>query len=250
MTTGPQSLAHDDSAAGFYACGAGDQLFSDAHFPPAINAFLQSERMLLAAAARSRQVIVEIGCHEGTHAGWCRAAGKRYLGIDPVERYIQRGRARLAEAAQQRCTLVVGRAEQVDELIARELAGIAPSDILLFIPFNCFGNITEVESAVRSIARSGCALLLSSYQTTPAALLARFAYYAACGYNPLTLSRDERGELFHDALGLHTYAYHPGWLSALFARFGMSVQAVQHAEIGQAFVTPELEVALREQARR
>ncbi|MBD1601359.1 class I SAM-dependent methyltransferase [Pseudomonas typographi] len=235
------SPSQPGDSAGFYASGSGDRLFSDDHFPPAISAFLQSERALLAAAARHKHAIVEIGCHEGTHAEWCRAAGKHYLGVDPVERYIRQGLAKQPDFGERECKLVVGSAEQIDEIIVRELDGILPSDILIFIPFNCFGNITAVESAVGSIARSGCSLLLSAYQTSLPALLARFSYYAACGYNPLTLSRSERGELFHDNNGLHTYAYAAAWLSALFSRFAMTVTPIRHGGIGQAYVTPDLE---------
>ncbi|MCD5973013.1 class I SAM-dependent methyltransferase [Pseudomonas quasicaspiana] len=236
-----KSTSQMGNSAGFYASGAGDRLFSDEHFPTAISAFLQSERTLLAGAATHKKAIVEVGCHEGTYAKWAKAAGKLYLGVDPVERYIRQGLAKHSDLDVTECKLVVGNAEQVDEIIARELDGILPNDILIFIPFNCFGNITDVESAVGSIARSGCSLFLSSYQTSPLALSARFSYYAACAYNPLILSRTERGELFHDNKGLHTYAYAAEWLTDLFSRFAITVSPVLHGEIGQAFVTSDIE---------
>lgn len=223
----------------FYSSGAGDALFKNSLFPAGIRTFLESEQSLFAQAARHKKAVIEIGCHQGTYAALCRSLGLRYIGIDPVERYIEAGRAQWRGHDSAEVDFVVGTAEEVDAIVERSLGELNRAEVLILVPFNCFGNIQAVERAAQALCRSGCHLMISSYQTTLQATSERFAYYLSCGYNPIIVDQNARGVLFSDNNGLHTYAYSQRWLCTLFATWGVTLNCHHHGSLGAVYLTEE-----------
>lgn len=219
----------------FYASGKGSRLVEPVNYPAAIQRYLAEEAELLARFAGGFSMLIEIGCMEGRYARWALARGKRYLGIDPVEEYVAAGRKALglARLPGAECRLLEGCAESVDRILAGEQI-LGRERVLLFFPFNSFGQIREPAPVVEALARCASPILIGTYATDAAATQARAAYYGNCGFAGLTSSTDAAGVRFRSDDGLESVAYHPDYLAALFARAGIEIACERFAEIGMA----------------
>ncbi|HEX2211179.1 MAG TPA: class I SAM-dependent methyltransferase [Longimicrobium sp.] len=225
----------------FFEEGAGDRLMDPACHPPAITEFLAAEQQMLSDVADCVDVLVEVGCMDGRNLGWAVAHGKRYLGVDLVQRHIATAR----RAAEERglcddVRFVAGDARRIDTVVEPALRDLAGARALLFFPFNSFGTMPGPSRALRSIHASGLPFFISSYQPTALATACRASYYQRCGYRALAVSEDARGVWFTSPEGLRSVAYDPRYLLGLCTASGLSAAPVSWAKINQAYATPEL----------
>ncbi len=212
----------------FYANGQGDRLVDPECYPEEIKIFLEEELRQLVHLRESFDLLVEVGCMDGRHLTTAIEAGQSYLGLDPVSRYIARGRQGVAERLlpEERYRFIEGNAEAVHQLVKPKEFGVSPRRTLLFFPFNSFGNMEHPEAVIYSLGMARLPFLISSYQTNSQASDCRLEYYSRCGFSRLEHHRDEFGVLVTSPDGLHTVAYHPEYLVAQMISHGLTV-AVQ-----------------------
>ncbi|MFH8442199.1 hypothetical protein ACH4D3_13320 [Streptomyces sp. NPDC018026] len=220
----------------FYVSSLGDRLVDDALLPERIRLFLRQEERLLQEVFHSFDSLVEVGSMHGLHLNFAAASAKPYLGLDIVERYVAEGNERVADLglpAKDYRFLARG----VEELGEISAPGRRP---LVFAPFNCLGNITDLPGALNGLAAGGFPFLLSSYHTDPLSTRCREEYYSACGYGDVRMHRDALGVRFTATDGLDTVAYEPGYLIAQFADKGIEVEVVSFGDIGAAYISSGL----------
>jgi hypothetical protein len=226
----------------FYDSGLGDRLVNHDLFPNGIKEFLKEEELLLAKASSSCDLLVEVGSMHGRYLEWTLAHGKAYIGVDIVERYISLGqdRANRLGLGALQCQFLLGDAKSLDSMLKPEITGAGTRTILLFFPFNSFGNMQSAISVVQSLKRSGLPFMISTYLTTPRANECRKQYYAACQYKGLEEVNDYRGIVFKSKDGLCTMAYHHDYLNGIFNAAGLQVETTQFGEIGIAYASHSL----------
>ncbi len=218
----------------FYAKGPGDRLIDPACYPASIVKFLDAEEKLLAAAKEHFDILVEVGCMQGRFLSWAVRAGKAYVGLDVVPRYLDEGRQAAAHQG------LSPEQYRFQLLPAEELDVAAPPRSLLFFPFNSLGNMGDVAAVFQALKRSGCPFFISSYATSPQASRCREEYYGRCGYQDVHCLRDHRGVWFISREGLHSVAYHPDFLLGHFRQNGCEATAIPFAGMGMAYVARNL----------
>lgn len=236
MTTAASPVA--GAARRFYSNGLGDRLVDELRYPAGIRAFLSAERRLLVALRPMFGTLVEIGCMDGRHVQWAVTHGKRYLGVEPVSRYVaaaQRSieRSKLDPA---RFRVVEGAGEDLDEILGAQLA--RGERCLVFFPFNSFGNASHPATILNTLRRVRRPVLISSYRTTESATRIRAQYYERCGYRHLRKEVSASSIRFVTDDGLNSVAYRCGHLSRLAADRGLELEPVRFGRIGLAFVSP------------
>ncbi|MBU1167349.1 hypothetical protein KKC60_02990 [Patescibacteria group bacterium] len=218
----------------FYGSGNGNVLIDERKYPPEIKAWLKEETALLAKHAHLFNQLVEVGCMEGRFLAWALSGGKKYLGLDVVNSFIETGQehCRSLKLPQEDYWIQFGDAEKL-----KEFSRPIQEKALLFFPFNSFGNIQEHLAAIRSLCAIKKPFLICSYATSEAAWQVRSRYYQNCNYSDLHWHSSEAGVTFSSSDGLNTTAYHPQYLVRKFEEFGqMEVQVIEFAQIGRAYL--------------
>jgi len=226
----------------FYESGRGDRLIDPLLFPEEIRQFLLCEKRILEALAGSFDLLVEVGSMYGRYLKWAVENGKRYFGIDVVERYIVAGKKVVLDSQLDpiEYRFVLGKAENIAELVKPDELGVKPNQCILFFPFNSFGNMDDPLAVIRGIRKSGLPFLISTYGTSKEINICREKYYRNCGYSKIVSIQDEKGVRFVSLDGLSTIAYHSDYLQEIFTVTGLKVAIVHFSQIGVAFTSPEL----------
>lgn len=215
----------------FYATGPGDQLVDARLLPNRVQDFLVGEERLLARFAPGYEVLVEVGSMHGLHLEWAVENGKSYVGVDIVQRYVEAGRRRVADA-----DLPAAR-YRFESIGAERLPEIAlpPGRPVAFFPFNSFGNMEKPLAVLDAVADSGARFLISSYGTDTQSTEVRRKYYAACGFTGVEVHEDAQGVRFTSHDGLNTIAFHEEYLLGLLAERGMKASIVAFAGFGRMY---------------
>src|SRR4030042_1009095 len=226
----------------FYESGKGDRLIDPLLFPEGIKQFLICEKRILEALVDSFDLLVEVGSMYGRYLKWAVENGKRYFGIDVVERYIEAGRKIILDSQLNpiKYRFVLGRAENITKLVRPDEWSVKPNRCILFFPFNSFGNMNDPLTVVRSIRKSGLPFLISTYGTSEEINIYREKYYKNCGYARIDSIQDKKGVRFTSPDGLNTIAYHLDYLQNVFVTNHLKVTDIPFSKIGMAFVSSEL----------
>ena len=226
----------------FYDDGPGDRLVDDATYPNEIREFLRREEDLLLSAKSSYDLLVEVGCMHGRYLNWALDHDKAYVGIDIVPRYIELGATEANELRlpSNRCQFILGDAGIIDTLVDPTLLGTDRSRMLLFFPFNSFGNMPTCAPIIKAVKQSLAPFLISTYTTSTSSTASRRHYYGACSYTGLGATENEEGVLFTANDGLSSIAYHLEFIFNVFASASLPVEATRFGQIGIAYTTPGL----------
>ncbi len=193
----------DSTVRDFYA-DTGGRMANPELFTLAVKQYHEAEERALAQLTAKFRHLVEVGCGFGRLRGWARARGLDYDGVDLVATPDAAPGSRLHRAS-------------VEEIGAHVEAG---SGSLVFLPFNCFGNLARVHAAVLALGRLRCTVAISTFLPVPEATQARLIYYAQCGYSELVVTEsDDVGVLITGKEGLSSFAFNKPALRAL-AHFG------------------------------
>lgn len=223
----------------FFESRSADRLMDPATRPAAIDGFLKEEIRLLETIASTFDRLVEVGCMQGRHLDWTIGHGKRYVGIDIVERHLEIGRriARARGLATDACRFLRGDAEEIDRLLGPPAAG---EKSLIFFPFNVFGAVGDVRRVMAAVRRSERPFLISAYQVTDDATARREEYYRRSGCRDLCVRQDAHGVCFETADGFRTIAYDPAYLVSLWREHGVEVSALVWSRLNAAYVPASL----------
>ncbi|XOU94692.1 MAG: methyltransferase domain-containing protein [Candidatus Kerfeldbacteria bacterium] len=194
----------------FYANGLGDQLIDESCYPQSIKDFLRDEEAYLTIISSSFDILVEVGCMHGRYLDWTVKNGKKYIGIDPVKRYITVGKNSVSslELDPEDYKFILGSAEDLPLLLSDVLSNQSKGRVLLLFPFNCIGNMSDLSAVLKSVHDTGFSYLISTYNTDSYANYCRMEYYQQCGFKMIKMDLKSEGILFTSVDDLHTIAYH------------------------------------------
>jgi hypothetical protein len=223
---------------GFYESEVGDRLVDPKNIPPAIARFLAGELTILNELSPSFDLLIEVGCMNGRFLDWAAQAGKSYLGIDVVARYVKTANNRCQSfngAGERQYRALLGSADHLDVLAGANELNPVPKRSLALFPFNSFGNIKNPLPVIRALSRLGAEFMISSYLTTVESTEARREYYESCSYSDLTMVNATAGVLFTATEGLWSIAYHPEVLLSMFQDAGLRARGRTFSDVGVAY---------------
>lgn len=222
----------------FFETTLADRLMDPECFSAEIKDYLKQETAMVNAIESFIDVLIEVGCMNGRYLDWAIEHKKRYIGIDIVARHIGAGRRAVLERGlpADSCQFLLGNAEEISQLIPPETLLVDKARTLLLFPFNCFGNVVNVNRLMESLQRIDLPFFISSYQLTEYATACRFEYYKRCGYREINVFRDEAGVSFSSPDGLKTTAYHPEHLQQLFSGYGIPIKVISWSSLNLAYM--------------
>lgn len=210
----------------FYAEFGGDKLVDSSNYPPEIVEYLQQEEHL------TRQIMIryeygyfiEVGCMDARSLWLAISLNVPYYGIDIVDKYIERARAKINALRKEQSSLIAEVAEaSVYDLslhLSRHFAlqrVISQPRPLVIFPFNSFGNISDPQRASEAVKQCKMDFLILTYKTDEPSTQVRNKYYQNCGYTGLLPTRDDKGVRFSSLEGLDTSAYEESYLGSIFS---------------------------------
>jgi hypothetical protein len=161
-----------------YTTSGGYRLFAAPSYTPLVRRYRRAEYLFLKRLARSADTLVELGCGKAEHLASAHAFGLRYLGVDPSRPYIEQARDAISDHPSSAALCCTG-AEQVEEWTAALPA--RHGRLLLFMPFNCLGNVPDPATVLRAVRRVPATVFFSVFIDSPEATRERRAYYARSG---------------------------------------------------------------------
>ncbi len=226
-----------NSIKDFYDSGNGDYLVESINYPKEIQEYLKKEKALLCKIKECFNCLVEIGCMSGRYLNWCIEEDKGYLGIDVVHRYIEEGKCKIlnCELSPLKYQMVVGSAENICEIVQENKVSSSYKKILLFFPFNSFGNMSNTQTIIDSLHKTGLIFLICSYQTNLRVNNIRDDYYKNCEYKGIQRIVNRKGVRFISKEGLNTIAYEPDYLCECSKKVGITLKMIKFSDIGMAY---------------
>ena len=222
----------------FFDTTLADRLMDPECFSTEIKEYLNQEREMVSAIESFIDVLVEVGCMNGRYLDWALKYKKRYIGIDIVARHISAGRRASLEQGLSAdcCEFLLGNAEEIAQLVRPENLKVDRDRCVLLFPFNCFGNVLNIERLLQSLQQTELPFVISSYQLTEYATACRFEYYTRCGYRDVQIFCDQKGVSFVSPDGLKTTAYAPEHLKPLFDAYGIPIKVIAWSNLNLAYV--------------
>lgn len=227
----------------FYAEFGGDKLVDSSNYPSEIVEYLYCEEQLIREIMirHAYGYFIEVGCMDARSLWLAVSLNVPYYGIDIVDKYIERARAKISLLRERQPSLIA----EVDNVSVHNLPAylsryfefrggiLHPSPVIIF-PFNSFGNIDDPKKASEAVRQCNMDFLILTYKTDDSSTQARNRYYQNCGYTGLFATRDDRGVRFTAAEGLNTFAYEEFYMKEIFGP-GFSLVVHDISQVGIAY---------------
>lgn len=214
-------------------------MFDSSFLTTELELYLATEANILNGVVDNSKInhLVEIGCGYGRYALWAAERRLRYDGIDLVSWMIDIGKLRLKKIRH----LHPAFQGQVHHLPAANVLSLfekQPSQErpLLFFPFNCFGNISDLKSTLENLRGFNGDLFISTFKVDEPTTEIRKIYYSRCGYTAVKHQTISEGTLVTSDEGLHASAYSSIYLISLLQKYGFAnVSQREFANIGLGY---------------
>lgn len=218
-----------------YENGSGDELINPLNYNDQIALYLKAESEIFGEIIKDYYLVVEIGCMDGRYTDFVLKSGKKYLGIDAVQRYIENAKKKYKSAIiDDKAAFFSTGLKDLEAVIADSQTQSLKKTVAVF-PFNSFGNIENIEQAIDIISNSLIDFVIFTYKTDKATQLIRENYYSRSGFVNLDCIYDETGVRFISSEGLDSVAYSEKWLREKFESSGRILKAREFGAIGQLF---------------
>lgn len=218
-----------------YESGAGDELVNPYNYNQEISSYLKEEEEILSRLAMKYETVIEAGCMNGRYTKLILSLGRKYIGIDIVERYIESANKKYEVwvAEREAAFFCVGleKLSSVPEIIRT----INSSKTITVFPFNSFGNIKNIAGAIDCLCSVSMDFAIFTYKTNDLAKHIRADYYRRSGFLSLDCTDDELGVRFKSPEGLDSVAYTEKYLKEKFEEKGRDLQVIDFGTIGILF---------------
>lgn len=173
---------------------------------------LQTQYLIEICDSQNYEVIVEIGCAKGTNSLLFKQKRVKYFGVDINLSHIHEAKLLAMENN-------VENAKFMHVSINKIGSSVPCGDrkVLVFLPFNLFGNLKENEilQLIELIKNHGWDLLIFSYQKNLLIKAERLEYYKNCGF-VVKYFEDEDESVFYSEDGFMSKVYGVKKFEALF----------------------------------
>ncbi|MBS0273911.1 MAG: methyltransferase domain-containing protein [Proteobacteria bacterium] len=211
----------------------GYQLFLPTTFTPEVATYRCAERRLLGHILTSHSTVVELGCGKGENLLFVRERGLAYVGVDPSQSYIREAEVIWRNWLGASCSFIVGSADSLADWEPR--VSSHPPERVLFMPFNCLGNVADVEAVVDALSRTPATVVVSVFNDAAATLLLRQRYYLSAGFDTVE-RRSKWGTVCVGPYGFRSTGFDEKILLDAFYKRKYKVRAVPLTPVAFAIV--------------
>jgi hypothetical protein len=221
----------------FYS-GVGQVLIDPGVYPVEIVEHLTAEKLALKRLIENGgyDTVVEVGCMDGTmHLDVCTDSLVNYVGIDLIEEGTIVLQDKLTASGYPKHSIV----KALDVLNIADIADdikVFAKKVLVFFPFNSFGNLEFPGKAVAAISSCDFDIAVLTYLNDQHTNDVRFQYYSNCEYQELSCSSDEKGIQFSATQGLNSYAYSGDWIEQLAQVHNSALSFEKMGKIGCCYL--------------
>lgn len=228
----------------FYGSGRGDKLLFEQNYPKEIVDYLDKEKEVLLNISKDYKVIIEVGCMSGRGIDCILANKLKYIGVDIVNRYIEKGKELAIKKGLDRNSYEYFciPAENLQALLKESLIlkDVDKTQVLIYFPFNCFGNFNNVSLCINALKSIQYDFIIFTYQNSETALNSRYKYYKNCKYENIKIEHETNGIRFVSEDGLNTIAYSKEWLSNNIMFKEKEFEVIDFGSIGLAFYSKKI----------
>lgn len=214
----------------------GRNLLNQENYPDEVKAYLLKEKQILSQLKPDFKVLIEVGCFDGTYLQFCHRHRKKYIGIDINPEYLEEGKhkADFFRTPSNEYEFHNLNAQNLHEIKSKSqlFMSTPKEEILVLFPFNCLGNIPNVQSVIDSLNNLGLAYFVSNFNTTHEATRVRERYYGNCDYDTVLQQVGSEGVRFTSIDGLNSVAYDLNFLINKFIHTNPHTQMVHINGIG------------------
>lgn len=218
-----------------YSGQRGYRLFQPFSFTPEIGEFLRAQDALVHRLCVNRCRLIEVGCGKAEHGTWAIRRNLQYLGIDPSRPYLNAAERKLQRVGRGQFELALAGINDLPSLL-RDASGPQMKTSLVLVPFNCLGNILQIEEAVAALAKVPVTHVISVFHDSPHTTETRRRYYANAGFKAHSY-RTRRGICFSSGQALRTLGFNIRALRALWLRAGLRPRIIPLGSVGVAVVS-------------
>jgi len=192
----------------FYTNGPGKSIMDCSNYPKAIQDHLNAEIDMIQKVLKKGQYtgVFEIGSAQAENAQKFVDQGFSYFGIDINADFVQTAKERLKilSSHKQKAETVL---LDFYQLSAHFLSTHDVNSYILFLPFNLFGNFSDKVGAIQKLLSLKQDFVISFYDISSQAYMARKDYYCACQFEDLEYHETKNFAHFYSADGLDSIAY-------------------------------------------
>lgn len=218
-----------------YESGAGDELVNPHNYNREVSSYLKEEEEIFSRLAVKYETVIEAGCMDGRYTKLTLDLGRKYIGIDIVERYIESANKKYKKwVAENKAAFFCVGLENLF-IVPEIIRTINSSKTVTVFPFNSFGNIKNTAAAIDCLCSVSMDFAIFTYKTNDLAKHTRADYYRRSGFPSLHCTDDESGVRFESPEGLDSIAYSEKYLKKKFEEKGRSLKAIDFGAIGILF---------------
>ena len=183
-----------------------ENIMNEEVYPAEIKQMLAEEASYLVESVRAGayQQLVEVGCAKGANASLFANMDIKYLGVDVNEKYIDE--ATRVSRERRLDHFASFRVMSSHDLSTAVLAHKEMTRVLVYLPFNLFGNLARPSELVEIIKALGWDLIIFTYQENDAVKEVRHAYYTECGFD-IKFTREPNYSIFYSDDGFNSRVY-------------------------------------------
>lgn len=223
-----------------YETGKGDELVNSQNYDDSILKYLEEEQSLLLKMVDQFNLLIEAGCMTGRYLNQVVRLNKKYIGIDPVTRYIDMAILENKHRISEKLKFINDDISNINSILEKE--HLPNSDnVLLFFPFNSFGNIKNIDNTFNSILKSKIRFIIFTYKTDDNSNKVREQYYLKCGFTQLIFEVNISGVRITSKEGLDTTAYSENWVKEKLESNKQVFSKTEFGKIGVAYFNFELQ---------
>jgi hypothetical protein len=203
----------------YYLGGTGAEIMSVGNFNDGVMSLLRIESAFLSKilAERSHDALLEMGCDQAGSYDVAQLHGVKYVGVDIRTQVIDE-LLQLAASEGKYANAIFMRDDLLNIGDIRAKVGRGCRALCL-LPFNLIGNLGALDEFFRAYASADMDLLISSWQCSTAALVARSDYYENCGIDGLKVIENESSQCFVSS-AFRSDAYAKKYLHGVARRHG------------------------------
>jgi len=193
-----------------YKNGLGDELINPFNYNSEILLYLEEEKKIIKRLCLQFEVIVECGCMNGRNFELISSFGRKYIGVDIIDRYIHEAQKKYQNS--KKCLFICGDIINISHILHDRGIPVSDSMVLIF-PFNSFGNVLDAQRTLKVLLKDGFNVAIFTYKIDEHTNSVRVDYYNKSGFNSLKKEMSSDVVRFYSSNGLNSKAYSKDWFS-------------------------------------
>lgn len=203
----------------YYRSADGGNIMSAENFNDGVISLLRTESAFVSRILQQQNydVLLEMGCDLARSYDIAKMHEIHYIGIDIRKNVIDALLERAARSNMYEHALFIN--DNILNINEISLKYQLNQTTLCLLPFNLIGNFTDLETLFSVYAEASMDVVVSSWQCSPQASIARSDYYTNCGISDLDFIETDISHCFTRS-GFRSEAYSQQHLNQVASQYG------------------------------